>query len=225
MYEKNSKPLGYFGAFVLDVAILTICFLIWMMISTIYHSGRQNSVAGLKEPVQTDVSGSFRLSKGNYDCTISYKCSYDIEALVVHTKEYPESDDMADTLSPLDLALAWGKVAEMNEEIDFGWEQSDRHCRVGALQQEDVDKLGGVDAITASFSNNHIIPAEKCVEKQLLSIRRGDRVRLRGYLVNVDGYDRTKNRGACWYSSISRTDVGQGACEVFYVTNVDIIEE
>ena len=225
MYKRDRKPLGYFGAFVIACAILTVCYLVWMTANYIYRSGRQRAIAGLKEPVQTDVSGSFKLSKGDYDCTITYKCSYDIDALVVHTKEYPESDDMADTLSPLDLALAWGKVAEMNEEIDFGWEQSDRHCRVGALQQSEVDKLGGVSAVTASFSNNHIIPAEKCVEKQLLSIRRGDRVRLRGYLVNVDGYDRSKNRGARWYSSTSRTDVGDGACEIFYVTNVDIIQD
>jgi hypothetical protein len=42
-------------------------------------------------------------------------------------------------------------------------------------------------------------------------------VSLSGYLVEINGANNWR-----WRSSLSRTDTGQGACEVFYVEAVNV---
>jgi hypothetical protein len=61
----------------------------------------------------------------------------------------------------------------------------------------------------------HLIPANGAVENGLGKIRQGQIVRLRGYLVRVDASD-----GWHWASSLTRDDVGAGACELIWVEDV-----
>ena len=160
---------------------------------------------------------------------MTYQYSYDIEGVVLHTREYDETDNMGDVLSPVDLLIGWGKVAEKNEEIDFEWSQGVRNGRC-VLTDEKLSKFGGdTTSVLSQFSNNHVIPAEANVKKDLLKVRKGDHIRLRGYLVNIDGVRKTDHATSEWYSSIVRDDFhdgegGQG-CEVMYVTNVDWIDD
>ena len=58
----------------------------------------------------------------------------------------------------------------------------------------------------------HMIPADDVVERNLKSLRRGDVVRLRGFLVEAEG-----TNGAKWRSSLARTDRGGGSCELVWV--------
>jgi hypothetical protein len=45
-----------------------------------------------------------------------------------------------------------------------------------------------------------------------MAFKRGEIVHMEGYLVRVDGPD-----GFQWASSLSRSDTGNGACELFWV--------
>jgi hypothetical protein len=58
----------------------------------------------------------------------------------------------------------------------------------------------------------HVIPADKDVESRLKKLRPGQIVTAHGYLVDVRGPD-----GFAWNTSLSRTDTGDGACEIFWV--------
>ena len=226
MAYKIKKNPTYFDATVIAIFLITIVLIIGYFVQVFIHSGTRRSIAGLEEPKQTDVSGGeVTMKKGGYDITITFKCSYDIDALVVHTKDYSGDDNMGDVISPVDLALAWGKVAEYNEKIDFHWEQHNRRAVCSGLTDREMEYFEDIDELTRSFSNNHMIPAEKAVEKQLKRIRRGDHVRIRGYLVNVDGYNSKINGGSYWYSSTTRDDTGDGACEIIYVTNIDVYDD
>ena len=60
----------------------------------------------------------------------------------------------------------------------------------------------------------HIIHKDKDVLKEIISIGNGEHVILHGYLVNVNFKD------GPWKSSLSRSDTGNGACEITYVTSV-----
>ncbi|HEY5776840.1 MAG TPA: hypothetical protein VIS57_12185, partial [Xanthomonadales bacterium] len=71
--------------------------------------------------------------------------------------------------------------------------------------------------MVASSSNMHMIPAGKGIERLLKKLRVGDVVVLRGYLVDVD-----HDSGWHWRSSMSRTDSGDGACELVYVESVSV---
>jgi hypothetical protein len=63
----------------------------------------------------------------------------------------------------------------------------------------------------------HLIPSTSRVRDRLEDVRPGNVVRLRGYLVSVSGPN-----GYTWRSSLTRTDTGAGACELFYVESVEM---
>jgi hypothetical protein len=63
----------------------------------------------------------------------------------------------------------------------------------------------------------HMIPARKSIERQLKDLRPGNIVVLEGYLVDVD-----HPSGWRWRTSLSRTDTGNGACEIVYVESITV---
>ena len=83
--------------------------------------------------------------------------------------------------------------------------------------------VGDVENVERSASNNHIIPADDRIKRTVLKIRRGDRVKLEGYLVDVKAAD-DKGNTFTWNSSTTRTDTGDGACELIYVTKAEIVK-
>jgi hypothetical protein len=66
--------------------------------------------------------------------------------------------------------------------------------------------------IAQSSANMHLIPSDATTAAALRAIRRGDRVRVDGWLVEAQSAD-----GWRWRSSTSRGDTGAGACELVYV--------
>ena len=192
----------------------------------VYKSGRRRAVAGIGEPVQTAEKGHIDRTIGEWKLSIDYDYAYDIEALVIHTKDYPETD-IGGKLAPRDLALAWGSVAAYNEVIDFHWGQSNRWYHWSANSYEEIAPvaLKGMDAATSislQSANNHIIAADNSVKNTIKKIRKGDHVHLKGYLVNISG-TASGGKTFSWNSSTTRTDTGGGSCEVFYVTFAQIL--
>ena len=61
----------------------------------------------------------------------------------------------------------------------------------------------------------HMIPASESVARALAAVRKDDRVRIDGWLVEAKATD-----GWHWRSSLSREDTGAGACEVVYVCSI-----
>lgn len=206
---KKKKILTYL---MIGIVILSVVFYFD------YKNGRQNAIAGIREPIQTETTGTTYISLKGYELTVSYLYEYDIEALVVSTHDYQTG--IAGALAPKDLALAWGTIAEHNIDVNFHWSQNNRwyYWRVDTPQE--VGVAGGELRIIRQSSNNHIIPANDDIKQKVKYIRRGDHVRLQGYLVNIDGRS-SDGSTFNWHSSTIRTDTGNHSCEVFYVTSVE----
>lgn len=181
--------------------------------------GRERAVVGAPDPIQLEASGSEHLNLDGYDLTIAFRYSYDISALVVSTCDY-SSSSIGDKLSPKDLALAWGKVAEYNKKVDFNWSQSGRWYYWRVDNASDLDPVGGVMGVNTHSANTHIIPADSTVRNAIGKIKQGDYVRLTGYLVSVNGKN-SSGTTFTWNSSTTRNDTGDGACEVMYVKTVE----
>ena len=62
-------------------------------------------------------------------------------------------------------------------------------------------------------------PNEQEIAKQIKQVKRGDLVQLKGELVEV------RDKDLVWKSSLSPTDIGDGACELFRVNSIQWIEK
>ncbi len=119
-------------------------------------------------------------------------------------------------ISPLDLAVVWGKLAEPEYHRFMSYRQSGRWYFYKYKSGFPLDD----HYIISHSSNNHIIPANKNVKRAVMTIGEGDKVVLEGFLVNLKGD--YKGRAVTWNSSTTRVDTGNGSCEVFYVYKVRI---
>jgi hypothetical protein len=147
---------------------------------------------------------------GKYQVTAL--ADYEIQARVLHTESY-WLDRGAD-LSPIDLAVGWGRMSDQSiiDQLEF-W-QGQRWYRYWPRKS----RLPlSPDEMNAHSANIHIIPANDELKRTLRSVRVGNLLEMDGYLVQVDGPD-----GFTWRSSLSRTDTGAGACELFRVEKVTI---
>lgn len=137
---------------------------------------------------------------------------FELRARVLGAERY--RFDRAAELSPVDLALGWGPMSDSRILEAFTIDQRDRwyFWRAAAMP------ISGTEVIGHS-ANMHMIPANEGVAGRLKSARTGQLVRLRGKLVRVDGRD-----GWHWVSSLTRTDTGDGSCEVIWVDSAEVAD-
>jgi hypothetical protein len=161
-----------------------------------------------EQPLQTAVEAS-TFSQDDY--LLTRRARFELSARVLSKEPY-YLGRTAD-LSPIDLALGWGAMSDsaILEKIDIS--QSGRWYRTRYELPAPIPE----QQIVASSSNMHMIPAGKTVERRLRKLRVGDIVRISGYLVDVE-----HDSGWFWRSSMSRTDSGDGACELVYVEALDV---
>ena len=143
---------------------------------------------------------------GDYELTPL--ADFEIEARVLSVERY--NTDGGARISPIDFALGWGPMSDSAVLSHFRIRQGGRFFAIYPDEQ-------AIDLRTAmvNASNMHLIPADGELESQLKSVKTGNIVRLRGKLVSVLGPD-----NFTWRSSLSRTDTGDGACELFYVESL-----
>jgi len=150
----------------------------------------------------------------DYSFTISPLTSYKISATVAGKKFY--SSGWQAKVSPVDLALAWGKLAEPEYDTYITYSQSDRWY---FYEYKHGSPFTNPYVINHS-SNNHVIPAADNILSAIKTIKKKERITLEGYLVHVHG--RYQGGPFWWRSSQTRSDTGNGSCEVFYVTKIRV---
>lgn len=115
-------------------------------------------------------------------------------------------------LSPVDLALGWGPMADPDVLSKLRISQSGRWMHWSAdslpIPRKDIEH---------NAANVHVIPMNKEIEDEIDRLREGDVIKIQGKLVNVKAKD-----GFYWNSSLTRTDTGDGACEVMLLTKVEV---
>ncbi|MCA9405644.1 MAG: hypothetical protein KC684_03840 [Candidatus Omnitrophica bacterium] len=170
---------------------------------------RDNPDGALRsQPVQSE--SALPSSFTHKDYTIIPKAYFNIKARVLSRKRYflgRETD-----LVPVDLALGWGVMSDFKVLKELKISQSNRwyfyrYSEPPILKSE----------IASHSANMHLIPADKEVAKAIQSVRKGEIVSFKGYLVNVSAKD-----GWHWNSSLSRTDTGAHACELVWVKEFQV---
>lgn len=159
-------------------------------------------------PYQIPVESPPRLALDNYH--VEPLAEFSIEARVLATERYRLGRESE--ISPVDFALGWGAMSDSAVLDRIAISQHGRfyfwHVDEFPIPREEIE---------SHSANMHMIPANASVARRLKEIRPGQIVRLQGYLVAISADDGWK-----WRSSLSRTDTGNGACELVWVESVEI---
>lgn len=147
------------------------------------------------------------------DFRITPLAEFSLQARVLSREDYHLDAESA--LSPTDLALGWGRMSDSAVIEQLQIAQSARWYRY--RWDAAAPPLPPAE-MAASSANMHLLPANARVATALKRVRVGDVVALRGRLVEVDRSD-----GWRWRSSLTRTDVGGGACEVVWVEELSTL--
>ena len=181
------------------------------------------TIKDIPAPTQVPISGGATSVAGSdWSATMIYLAEYDIRGLVVGVDDY-DGSSLYDRMVPRDISIAWGDMAANNNLIFWQRGEREMNAEVNVLAELLIGKK--YDELFRQYSNNHIIPKDDEILRQIKVIKRGDYVRLKGYLVEVKGRDR--NEPGVYYqltSSLTRDDNGDSSCEVMYVTDVELLD-
>jgi hypothetical protein len=174
------------------------------------HSTHPPGVLAPAEPVQSPLTGRPDWRQGKY--TFTPRARFSMTARVLGAERYWFDGGAA--VSPLDLAVGWGSLSDQRIIDQLGFSQSQRWWRYWPK-----GRTWPVPAaeISRQGANMHMVPAGKEILKILRSVRRGDLISVDGYLVDV-----ASDGGWRWRTSLSRTDTGGGACEIFWAERLVI---
>jgi hypothetical protein len=194
----NLKKWGYF-----IVSIVVVNYLVDTYLNREVTHGY--GIVSPHNPVQsTTKSNPFTLS----GLTITPLADFEIEARVLSKENYKH--DEGSKISPVDLALGWGKMSDEAILKDIEITQYGRFY-YWMVSKYPIPR----EEIINHSSNVHIIPATDEIKFALNHIRIGHIVNMKGMLVSVSG-----ENGFRWSSSLTRNDSGNGACELFYVNSL-----
>ena len=160
-------------------------------------------------PLQRDIASGTPFQVGRY--ALTPRAYFSTTARIIATERYRV--DAGAEIMPLDLGIGWGPMSDTALLDQIKLSQRGRFLHWSASKQPTV----AWDEINRSAANLHVIPADESVARRLYAARVGDIVELEGELVDV-------KRSDGWFikTSLTREDVGGGACEVIYVRSVNI---
>ena len=172
------------------------------------HARHPPGVLVASDPYQGPIgSGVPWTENGNQFTPLA---DFHLRARILGTESYWL--DHGSAISPLDLAVGWGPMSDQAVLDQISLSQGQRWYRWRpAYQRLPLSN----DEIVAHSANIHTIPSTPEIKKQLRGLREGDVAELDGSLVEVQMAD-----GGKWISSLSRTDIGGGACELLWVRAV-----
>lgn len=173
-------------------------------------------LAGLLLPISSYSSVDHNIAKGLPPVvkgqSISVLQPFKGDFRILGSKVY--SADPQAKFSPIDYAVSWGLFAEPEIARHISVNQYDRYLN-WKMDRVPVP----VEQAKQMVSNMHIIPANPEIAKAIKKVKRGDLVRMQGELVEV------RDKDLVWTSSLTPTDTGDGACEVFRVSSIQWIEQ
>lgn len=154
------------------------------------------------------ASGSLRVE----DYRVTALETFSIEARVLGREDY--RFDHGARISPTDLALGWGPMADLELTREIQIRQGNRwyywRTETFPIPRREIER---------NSANMHMIPANTEVAHVLGRVKTGQLIRLSGQLVRVDG-----DNGFQWVSSLTREDTGNGACELIWVEQLQILD-
>lgn len=143
--------------------------------------------------------------------TITPLAEYKIRARVLGIERYWLGQSA--TFVPYDVAVGWKEMSDSKVLDQLHISQSGRFYFYRWEHGNQLD----AETMVKNSANMHLVAANSSVASRIKGLRRGQIVSLAGQLVRVVFKDGSEIK-----SSLSRDDTGAGACEVMYVTSINV---
>jgi hypothetical protein len=157
------------------------------------------------EPTQVAIGAEEQvIEHGEYH--LKPLARFSLDGRILHRKVY--GYDRESKLVPVDLAVGWGPMSDQTVLDRLKVSQSMRFYWYEYQLPPPIPR----EQIISHSTNLHVIPATPAIASFCKSLRQGELVHLEGELVEAAGPEI-----GTWRSSLSRTDTGNGACELMLV--------
>ncbi len=192
-------------------AAILITFAALLFLSVFWGGPEPRFAPGVLAPYEPDQEPIESLQPWRYkDSQVTALATFRVRARVLLTEHYWWGREAG--ISPVDLTLGWRLMS--NQEILDGLDIY--HLRRAYTWSPRKGRLpASAEDINAHAANMHMVPSTPELADRLGAINRGDLVDISGYLVEIKFAD-----GGIWRSSLTRTDTGNGACELVWVNDV-----
>lgn len=187
----------------------------------------------LPSPIQTPATWWTTMRVHWVDVSIDFLAKYDISWKIISLRDYAWTD-IEKGLWPRDFVI-WRWKMWIQENIDkFRRNDMKNRFIYAYLPEENISRFNEEFSwdfrndnrwtCRTSFSNNHLIPANRKIKVLMKKIKEWDFVRLQWYLVYAKWSTRSGNYR--WGpSSLVRDDWWDHSCEIMYVTDIVRLKE
>lgn len=199
----------------MDIKKALIIVVLVILAAALYKSKQPvrlgSGIKAPEAPLQTNIDSAKPFDHDGYQ--ITPLAEFEAKVKLLSKKDY--SYDPSSVISPTDFAVGWGRLSDESILDSIEFEQSARwlHYKMNKAPIE-------IKELQTHATNIHLIPANDSIARQIKRVKRGQIIKITGKLVFV--YSSEKNFQ--WRSSLSRYDVGDGACEVLYLESLTTIE-
>lgn len=173
-----------------------------------------------KAPVQTEiVEASFPFTHYDHTYRIQPLAEYEISGLIVSHNNISSITDAYHTSKSVDfrdVCLVWGSNVGSGAFRRYDFWSEPWTCYAQTKRGHESASLN-----ERELSNNHLLTSDPTIRKLIESVSIGDQIRLKGKLISYwpEGYSELERR-----SSMTRSDTGNGACEVMWVEEAEILK-
>lgn len=213
------------------VGIIFIASLLIFLTISIYKPPLPNQSEILTEiksgePIQSELSAdqkgeSIVVNIENYEYRLTPLYNYELKGLIVtdyNSDNWLDIRHKDDPGNIKDICVVWGENITNGSYKEVKFTSGEFTCFY--RWERKLENM-----VKGSFlSNNHLIPQSEIVSSAIKKSKLGDQVRVKGiladYSVYVDGKEIFKRK-----SSTVRNDSGNGACEIIYVTDFEILQK
>jgi len=208
------------------VKVVLLAGLVLLLFSIIFRnrwpSGRELLPEASQEPIQQtgDLPSPFDVLQKGFTYTVYPQFEYELWGMVVSSHYAGSFLDYAhemwkDYLNIKDLCVIWGKNLETGAFREIKFWSRDFTCYYSWSNPETGGRFS-----PSHISNNHLITEDVLLRKLIKSVKRGDQVRLKGWLAKYGHKGSQVVRG----TSTTRNDTGGQACETVYVTEFEVLK-
>ena len=175
-----------------------------------------------QEPIQSAAGDEdLSIERNGYTAHINEQYEYEIWGLVVEdyvADNWLDYSHKNDPFNTRDLCIVWGDNLDdlILEEMEFS--HGEFTCFYQTSNQEAYQLFN-----PSQLSNNHLIPANNIISRAIKNVRVGDQVYIKGSLVTLS-VDMPDGRSWARSTSVTRDDTGNGACELIYTREIEVID-